>query len=193
MYNLDIMLKNTLIKQETSHRLLGVILDRKLLFKEHIMNLKGRVTRNNNVLRHLSGTSYGSDRKVLLRINNALNISILDYGQIIYSQSCETNLKTLNVIQNSSIRMAIRAFRTTPVESLLVEAGQLPLRLRRLKALANYGSHVARDKHHPLHYEMFNDDDDLAISRKRKSSHHLQVQRGTQRTRYKYQRYHGAK
>lgn len=158
VYSMDIMLKNTLIKQETSHKLLGIILDRKLLFKEHIMDLKGRISKNNNVLRHLSGTSYGSDRKILLRINNALNISILDYGQIIYSQSCDTNLKALNVIQNSSVRMAIKAFRTTPVESLLVEAGQLPL---------------ARDKHHPLHYDLFNDENDDIISRRRKSSQKL--------------------
>ena len=42
-------------------------------------------------------------------------------------------LKMLDPVQHQAIRLCLNAFRTTPVDSLHVEADEMPLDLRRLK------------------------------------------------------------
>ena len=44
----------------------------------------------------------------------------------------------LNTIHHQGLRLAIGAFRTSPVESLYIEAGELPLEERRIKLYLLY-------------------------------------------------------
>ena len=44
----------------------------------------------------------------------------------------------LNTIHHQGLRLALGAFRTSPVESLYVEAGELPLEHRRIKLSLQY-------------------------------------------------------
>ena len=44
----------------------------------------------------------------------------------------------LNTIHHQGLRLALGAFRTSPVESLYVEAGELPLEQRRIKLSLQY-------------------------------------------------------
>ncbi|GBM20832.1 hypothetical protein AVEN_108274-1 [Araneus ventricosus] len=68
-------------------RFLGVIFDRKLTFLPHILHLWKRCERSLNILKVLSKTSWGADRTSLLRIYQAVILSRIDCGCMVYGSA----------------------------------------------------------------------------------------------------------
>ena len=97
-----------------------------------------------NVLRVLSHTSWGADRKHLLIMYKTLVASKVAYGCEVYSSVTKTKLSILDPIHNAGIRHASGAFKSSPVASLLVEAGELPLDSCRQMLLIRYWYRVQR-------------------------------------------------
>ena len=83
----------------------------------------------------LAHTDWGASTKTLLRLYRALVRSKLDYGCVVYRNASDTDLKALDVIHNQGLRLCLGAFKSSPVESLYVEANELPLRERRQELL----------------------------------------------------------
>ena len=54
----------------------------------------------------------------------------LEYGCAVFSSACKSYLKKLEPIQNQGLGIWLRAFRTSPMQSLYVEANEPPLYLR---------------------------------------------------------------
>ena len=103
-----------------------------MLFRSpHINYLRTVCRRSLDLIRHLTSTSWGANRASLLRLYTTLVLSKLDYGSAIYGQALTKILKLLDPIQNEGIRIATGAFRSSPKESLEVEAHRKPLSLRR--------------------------------------------------------------
>ena len=101
-------------------KFLGILFDRKLSFIPHIKYLKAKCLKALNLLKVLSRTSWGADRTTLLNLYWSLVRSKLDYGCIIYAR--KSNLQMLDPIHNQRLRLALGAFRTSPVASLYFEA-----------------------------------------------------------------------
>ena len=80
----------------------------------------------------------GADKFVLLNLYRSLIRSKLDYGCIVYGSDWPSYIKMLNTVHHQGLRLALGAFRTLPVESLYVEAGELPLEHRRIKLSLQY-------------------------------------------------------
>ena len=117
---------------------LGIILDRGLNFESHIQSLKGETYRALNVLRVVSGVNFGADRKTLMRLYWAIGRSKLEYGSHVYSSAKSSTLKKLDPVNNEALRICTGAFRSSPVDSLQVEAGSPPLELQREEQLLKY-------------------------------------------------------
>ena len=115
-------------KRET--KFLGVIFDSRLTFLSHIKELKTACTQRLGILKTLSHTTWGADRKTLLRLHEALILSKLDYGSVIYGSAQPSYLK-LDPVHNSGLRISTGAFKSTPVKSLYVETGLYSLKYRR--------------------------------------------------------------
>ena len=64
--------------------------------------------------------------------------SKLDYGFIVYCTESNTNLRQLDSIHNSVLRLALGAFCTSPLSSVYTEANEAPLEERRLKLSMHY-------------------------------------------------------
>ena len=75
---------------------------------------------------------YQNNRKTLIPLYQTLVRSILDYGSPIYGLVTPSQLRLLDTIQNSAIRFATGAFRTSSALSLCAETGIPPLDFRRL-------------------------------------------------------------
>ena len=73
-----------------------------------------------------------------MKLYRALVRSKLDYGSIVYGSAKKHILKLLDPIHHQGLRIALGAFRTSPVKSLYVEAGEPSLEDRRLKLSMNY-------------------------------------------------------
>ena len=136
-------------------KFLGVIFDRKLSFIPHIKYLKSKCLKTLNLLKVLSNTNWGGDRSSLLRLYRSLVRSKLDYGCIVYGSARKSYLQMLDTIHHQGLRLALGAFRTSPVESLYVEANEPSLYVRREKLLLQYATRVATNTNNPAHDVMF--------------------------------------
>ena len=120
------------------YKFLGVIFDRKLSFIPHINYLKAKCHKALQLLRVVAHTDWGADKSTLLKLYKSLVRSKLDYGCFIYGSARKSYLSCLDSIHHLGLRLALGALRTSPVESLYVEANEAPLSLRREKLALQY-------------------------------------------------------
>ena len=136
-------------------KFLGVIFDKKLTFIPHIKKLKAKCQKALNLLRVVAHTDWGADRKVLLHLYRTIVRSKLDYGSIVYGSARESYLKTLDTIHHQGIRLALGAFRTSPADSLLVEANEPSLNDRREKLSLQFALKLKSNRSNPTYNTVF--------------------------------------
>ena len=112
---------------------LGLLFHMKLTFIPHIKALKAL-----DVLKVPSNTNWGGDRFVLLNLYRSLVRSKLDYGSVVYGSARKSYLKSLYTIHYPGLRLALGAFRTSPIESLYAESNEPALYVRREKISLQY-------------------------------------------------------
>ena len=93
----------------------------------------------------------GSRPKVMLRLYRYLIRSKLLYGRIAYGSARKSYLQMLDPIHSQGLRLCPRAFRTSPVESLYVDAHKLSLGATRAKLSLQYSSKIKSLSNHPAH------------------------------------------
>lgn len=107
---------------------LALIFDDILSWKQHIQYLKQICLKKLNLMKKLSQPFFGGDRRTLLEI----------YRTVIYDHRCfmeclfmvQQNfriLTTLDCVHHTAIRIALGAFRTSPVISILCEVNERSL------------------------------------------------------------------
>jgi hypothetical protein len=138
-----------------SAKFLGLVLDSRLSWEPHLRQLRASCERSLNVLRVLSGASWGGDRTVMLRLYRSLVRSELDYGSFIYGSATQGTLRILDPVHLAGIRLATEEFRTSPVVSLYAESGEPSLSVRRKLLLCSYASKLAANIHHPSYSAFF--------------------------------------
>jgi len=83
------------------------------------------------VLKFLSHPTKRCNRSTLLHLYISLIRSIIHYGAPVYSLTNQSFLTLLDSVQNTCLRLALGAFRSSPALSLCAEAGLPPLSFRR--------------------------------------------------------------
>ena len=151
----EIQLNGNLIPVVDETRFLGLIFDKKLSFISHITQLKSRCSSALNLLKVLANTSWGADRKILLRLYDALIRSKLDFGCIVIGSACKSYIKRLEPIHNQGVRLSLGAFRTSPMQSLYIEANNPPLYLRRTRLSLQYCSQLMSNERNPAYPVVF--------------------------------------
>ena len=136
-------------------KFLGLIWDPKLSFKEHILYLREKCQSSLNLLKVLSSSDWGASRKCLLKLYRALIRSKLDYGCIVYRNASDSLLKKLDPVHNLGLRLSLGAFKSSPVESLYVEANELPLKERRQEQVMKYGLRIKGNPSNPAYNSVF--------------------------------------
>ena len=131
-------LNNSLIPVVRETKFLGMIFDNKLSFIPHLKNLRKNCSKSLNLLRAVAHKDWGANTETLLTLYRSLVRSKLDYGCMIYGFARKSYTQMLDPVQNQALRICLGAFRTSPVESLAVEANELPLGLRRQKLSVQY-------------------------------------------------------
>ena len=97
-------LNNKVIGNTTSYKYLGLTLDSTLSFDKHTSNLIKTVTNKTYVLRKIRPYL---NAQASLQIYKSMLLPILDYGDFIYSSAPQKNLKKLQRLQNSNIRLCL--------------------------------------------------------------------------------------
>uniref|UniRef100_A0A1Y1L8P1 Reverse transcriptase domain-containing protein n=2 Tax=Photinus pyralis TaxID=7054 RepID=A0A1Y1L8P1_PHOPY len=131
-----------------SHKFLGMILDSKLNWKQHIDCLVRKCKSRLNVIKFLSSTRWGADTRILIRIYKSLVMSQLDYACVAYSSARPSLLRKLDTVHNLGLRYCLGAFPTTPVMSLYCESSVEPLYIRRTKMILTYTLAIRANHQH---------------------------------------------
>ena len=118
---LRIVLYEQMVKQVQVIRFLGVWMDSKMTFGEHIQRGVMRCKKAINVMRCLAGSSWGSSMNSLKQIYTAIIRSSLDYACFAYSSAAKSQLIKCDVIQAQAIQLCCGAFKTLSVQDLQVE------------------------------------------------------------------------
>ena len=83
---------------------LGLHWDSKLTWTPHIAQLTSNCNRSLNLLRRLSGQTWGADLETHMRIYRLIIRPKIDYGCIVYGASTKDILKTIDAITNEAMR-----------------------------------------------------------------------------------------
>ena len=118
----NILLGKTPIKVVREAKFLGVIFDTKFAFKNHIQYLKTSCQKALDILRVVGHTDWGADRIVLLRLYRLLVRSKIGLWMHCVRIARRSVLKQLDPIHRQGLRIALGAFRTSPAQSLYIEA-----------------------------------------------------------------------
>ena len=143
------MIHGAVIPISPQVKFLGVTYDCRLTWGPHITNVVDRTKKTFNLMRSVAGQSWGASKKALLTIYRALIRSRLDYGCEAYYTACNTQLQRLDTIQSKCLRLCCGAFRTTAVNALQQDCGEMPLHLRRKKLLLRFATKVAANLSNP--------------------------------------------
>ena len=136
---------------------MGLIFDKKLNFLAHIKDLRLRCMKTLRVMKVLSSREWGSDSDTLLQVYRTLIRSKLDYGCFVYGSAKPSHLGMLDPIHHQGLRLALGAFRTSPVESLYAEADEPPLKLRRKKLALQYATKMKAFLKNPVQKHILGD------------------------------------
>ncbi|GFO19164.1 ribonuclease hi [Plakobranchus ocellatus] len=99
--------------------------------------------------------SLANIRHILLKLYRTLVRFKLDYGSVIYGSAKKHVLRALDPIHHQGLRIALGAFRTTPIKSLYTEAWEPSLEHRRMKLAFNYVLKLKSLPRNPCHEIVF--------------------------------------
>ena len=104
-----------------------MLFDHRLTLAAHIKELTQRCQKDLNLMKLVSGTNFGADKIILIRLYTSLIRSKIHYGCQAYGSAAKSHLKKLDTIQATALRIATGAYKVTQTFSLEVECNILPL------------------------------------------------------------------
>lgn len=103
-------------------RFLGVWLDSKLSWNRQLAQTLKSTEKGINILRAISSIDWGSDPATILIFYKSFIRPRLEYAGFIFSFCAKYKILALDRVQNKAIRIALGMIRTSPINSLYVEA-----------------------------------------------------------------------
>ena len=131
------------IKRTDSPKLLGVILDETLNFHKHIDAVERKATKAAASL-SIVGRSEQISAQNMLKLYQSIVLAHMEYGSTVWQIG---NCEQLDKIQRKCLALCLGTPATTGIEALEVEAGIMPLDLRREElAVRELVKIMAKDK-----------------------------------------------
>ena len=127
-------INNNEIGKDQNPTYLGMQLDRQLTLKNHVENLKSKATKRLKLIKKLSSTNWGADKRTLRSLYLGYVRSALEYGAALLTTCSKDNQNSLDKIQNSALRLVNGGMRSAPTAACEIHANVEPLGKRREKA-----------------------------------------------------------
>ena len=145
----NVFVDNKRLECQQAPKYLGVRLDRTLSFKQHLDDVKAKVTSRVSLIRRLAGTTWGASATTLRISTQALVFSAAEYCAPAWCRS--PHVKKVDTVINNSLRTITGCLKPTPVSCLPVLAGIAPAGLRREAATLNLARKAQTHDWHILH------------------------------------------
>lgn len=124
-----------------STKFLGVIIDSKLKFNEHLMHVQGRALKAMNILRMVCRVAWGMEVGAALQVYKSYVRAILEYGLFVYFPGDIKRRLILERIHNRGIRIA--GYRnSTPINVMIAEAKIVSIKDRAELIARNYWTKI---------------------------------------------------
>ena len=135
--------ENVSIKECKSTKYLGLIVDHKLKFSDHIDHVKTKISKR-------IGAMYRSKNLLPLKYRkmfaNALMLPQFDYLDIIYSKTSKSRLNELDILYKKVAKIALNVPTTESSLNVYSEMKWLPLHLRRQLHLSSYMFRIIKNQ-----------------------------------------------
>ncbi|GFX36948.1 RNA-directed DNA polymerase from mobile element jockey [Trichonephila clavipes] len=105
----DIYLHNERIPWSQSTKYLGVTLDKKLTFKQHITRIRENFIKKAHTFSHLISRRSKLSRSNKLLIYSSLLRPVITYASPVWSFAAKTHIQKLEVLQNKTLRQILKA------------------------------------------------------------------------------------
>ena len=132
------------IEQVSSQKTLGVMLDEKLTFKEHINYTKNISTSNLNKIKDLYEKHFGLPTHLALELYNSYVRTIIESSYMCWATIPENELDKIESIQGQALNSIMKISGKVSFNALDVEAGILPIKIRLKQILAQFGIKILR-------------------------------------------------
>ena len=129
----------------STFKYLGVIFDTKLSYRSHVDSVVTKCSKRMNLLKLLTRTYWGADKKSLLKIYRSLIRPVIDYGMPAYFMTAKSQVKKIEIVQNQALRICCGAMPSTPTCILQAACNEMPLHLRHLYLCLTYRHHLLRN------------------------------------------------
>jgi hypothetical protein len=146
---LDLHVHNTPIKPSHTVKYLGLTYDYHLTWKPHLQYLCTKVYQRLNLLKRLTGTTWGLAPKTILNTYKAFLRPVLTYGHIAWTAAPESFYQKLKVLERHAFRIAYRIKLPSPTVELYARI-DFPHILFHLETLRTRYITQRYDTHHPL-------------------------------------------
>lgn len=127
-----IRISNQAIQYKKEQKLLGLFFDSpNLTWRPQIDYLRRDCLKRTDIMKSLASTKWGASTIVLRNFYIAYIRAKIDYGSTIYGSAAPSNLKKLERVQNTCLRLILGGRNTSPALSLQAEACVPPLSIHR--------------------------------------------------------------
>lgn len=109
------------------HKFLGFTIDKHLAWNHHTKQLKSKMASAGNVLRFLTGTTWGKSSKSMLMLQKSLINSLLRYSLPVLNNICLSSSKSIEAELCKSLRTCLGVPPDTSSIGTIAEARALPL------------------------------------------------------------------
>ena len=132
-YNLIIWLKTNdqEIPHEENPTYLGIRFDRRMTWKPHIQEMEKRATRRFSLMKKLSGTKWGANRKIFQQVYTGYVRPVMEYGSAAWATAAKSNTSRLTKVHNTGMRLITEGMKSTPINALETATQLQPLDQRR--------------------------------------------------------------
>ena len=128
---------------------LGIIFDSKLTWKKHIDKIVDRCKKRLNIMRCLTGQSWGCGKETLMLFYRCAIRSVMEFGCEAFDSASESQKQRLEKIQYSALKTACGAMVGTSLAALQIECGDPPLDIRRKMLITNLATKTKIIPNHP--------------------------------------------
>jgi len=142
---------DSIVPKVDTVKFLGIILDPKMLGKEQIKFLIKKGAIIVDILSALAGTWWGSHPQLLLNLYRSIFRSSIEYGCHVFRLNRNKMLFTkLERLQYRAIRVAMGYRISTPINVMLFEAKEIPLKLRFISCMRKFLTKSISRKFNPV-------------------------------------------
>ncbi len=129
--HIELKFGEDIIEMVENIRYLGLDLDRKLNFEEHIRRIAQKVQQRLGVMKMMTGTEWGLDLMQLRQVYLAIGQALTNYGSTVWQGVLNaTSWRQLIKVQNRAINIITKTPISALVEALQLEANITPPRIR---------------------------------------------------------------